>query len=157
MALTTHKNHIPAIYRIVFTIIDPLIASWGAYLNLFTPAFAVNAVVPATLSPDVPLHHFLNHQIAGGLLVCVVSDIFLLMQTSEIWIWKRIQAGQLLYDFVILWSTWYSLGQQGRLSVASLRVEDWGGIAIVGTVAVLRTAFCLGIGLTNTAQRTKRS
>lgn len=157
MARTKSNNHIPTIYRISFTIIDPMIAAWGAYMNLFTPGFVVNAFVPASLSPDVPLHHFLNHQIAGALLMCVTLHLCLLMQTKEIWIWKRVQAGQLLYDLVMLWSTWYSLGQQGRLSFESIRSEDWGGIAITGTAAVLRTAFCLGIGIPDTVQNTKRS
>ncbi|KAF2166926.1 hypothetical protein M409DRAFT_22978 [Zasmidium cellare ATCC 36951] len=138
---------IPLFYRVAFLIIDPLIAVWGAYMNIFTPQVTVNAFVPSSLSPYQPLQSFLLHQIAGGLLTCAILDVFLLRQTNELWIWRTQQWAQLAYDVVILGSQAYSWGLQGRLSLAVLRVEDYGSFAITALVGLVRTLFLVGAGL----------
>lgn len=148
------SNPIPTFYRISFLIIDPLIAVWGAYMNVFTPSITVDAFVPSSLSPYQPLQSFLLHQIAGGLITCAILDVFLLRKTNELWIWQTQQWAQLAYDMVILSSQVYSWGQQGRLSVGQLRAEDWVSFGITATVGIVRVLFLARIGMK--AKRGKR-
>lgn len=138
---------IPPFYRISFLILDPLIAIWGALMNIFTPSIAVDAFVPASISPYQPLQSFLLHQISGGLLTCAILDVFLLRKTNEVWIWRTQQWAQLAYDVVILGSQVHSWGQQGRLSLGKLRVEDYGSFGIVVVVGVVRCLFIAGVGM----------
>ncbi|KAF7192923.1 hypothetical protein HII31_05734 [Pseudocercospora fuligena] len=152
------STNIPTFYRIFFLYVDPLIAGWGVYMNIFTPQVSVDAFVPASISPYNALQSTpLCHQIAGGLLTCAVLDFTLLRRTNEVWIWQAQQYAQLAYDIVILWSIRTSLDQQGRLSLAGLRVEDWGTIVIVFVCGLLRALFCANIGLGATAKPKKRT
>lgn len=137
---------IPLFYRIAFLIFDPLIAGQGAYLDLFNPAFVINSVVPPSIAPYNPFFGFLQHQLAGALLLCVIIDLFLLRKTKELWIWDPVQAGQLLWDIIMVASQILSIKQQGRLSLAGMRSEDWGGLIITGGFGIARIAFLARIG-----------
>lgn len=147
---------IPLFYRIAFLVVDPLIAGSGAYLDLFNPAFVFNSVVPSTIAPYNPLYSFLQHQLAAALLLCVTIDLFLLRKTRELWIWDPVQAGQLLWDIIMVGSHILSLEQQHRLSLHGLRPEDWGSLAVTGGIGLVRIAFLtrLGFGKIENKQRT---
>ncbi|KAM3418051.1 hypothetical protein BST61_g6257 [Cercospora zeina] len=138
---------IPKPYHLFFTTLDPLIALSGVYMMFFTPALVTHAFIPSSLSPYNPLQTFFQHQIGGALLMTLVLNIFLLRRTNELGIWKVVQAGGLVYDLAILYGTCYALGQQGRLSPAKYRVEDWGNLGMVGMCAVVRALFCAGFGM----------
>lgn len=148
---------IPTIYRAFFLYIDPLIAGSGVFMDFFDPEALIRSTVPPSISQFNPLQHFLLHQMGGALTMCIILDIFLLRRTNEIWIWKVQQAGQLVWDLVMLWSTWYALGQQNRLELQKLRAEDWGNIVIVGICTIMRSAFLLNLGLGKSRKGSKRS
>lgn len=137
---------IPLFYRISFIAIDPLIAAWGAYMDIFTPAFAIAAFAPPNIVPYNPFYNFLQHQLAGALLLCVIIDLFLLRKTRELWVWDPVQSGQLVWDVIMAVSQVYSWEQQGRLSVKKLRWEDWGALAITGVIGLVRVAFLMRVG-----------
>lgn len=138
--------HIPIFYRIAFLVIDPLIAAQGAYLDIFNPAFVINSVVPPSIAPYNPFYSFLQHQLAAALLLCVILDLFLLRKTRELWIWDTVQAGQLLWDIIMVGSHILSLKQQRRLSLEGLRVEDWGTLTVTGGIGLVRIAFLTRLG-----------
>lgn len=50
-----------------------------------------------------------------------------------------------------------SLSMQGRLSLSALRWEDWGGIFITAQAVVVRTAFLLGVGLSQEKSEMKKN
>ncbi|GIZ47990.1 hypothetical protein CKM354_001106500 [Cercospora kikuchii] len=147
---------LPKPYTLFFTLLDPLIALSGIYMMFFTPAVVTDAFVPSTLSPYYPLQTFFQHQLGGALLMCVILQLFLLRRTQEVWIWKTVQAGQLVYDFALLYSIFNALSQQGRLHPKVYRPEDWGNIVIVGICAVVRGLFCVGVGVERERKEKKR-
>lgn len=147
---------IPKPYTIFFTLLDPLIALSGIYMMFFTPAVVTDAFIPSTLSPYNHLQTFFQHQLGGALLMCLILQLFLLRRTNEIWIWQIFQAGQLVYDFALLYSIFYALKQQGRMDPRVYRAEDWGNIGIVGLCAIVRGLFCFGIGLEGERKERKR-
>jgi hypothetical protein len=140
-------SNIPAFYRFYFRWSDPAICLWGAYMDFFTPAFDFHAFVPESISPYNPYFDTILQQLGGSLLMLAVIDIVLLRYTNDINIWKILQLAVLVYDSTLLVSIYYSLGQQGRLSLSALRWEDWGGIVITAQAAVVRSLFLLGVGL----------
>lgn len=148
---------IPTIYRVFFIYIDPLIAGSGVFLDFFDPETVIRAGVPPSISQFNPFQHFLTHQLGGALSMCIILDLFLLRRTNEVWIWKVQQAGQLVWDLVMLWSTWYALRQQERLDLQKLRGEDWGNIVIVAVCTLMRTAFLLNFGFGKARKGSKRS
>lgn len=151
------SRNIPTFYRVFFLYVDPVIALWGAYMNIFTPQVSVDAFIPASISPYNALQSGpLCHQIAGGLLTCAILDFTLLRRTNEVWIWQAQQYAQLAYDLVILWSMWTSLDQQGRLSLAGLRVEDWGTLIIVAVCGLIRALLCANVGLKKQSGKSKK-
>lgn len=150
-------SQIPTFYRVAFLAVDPLIAGWGAYMDIFTPAAAMEAFVPASIAPYNPLYGFLQHQLAGALLMCVIIDVFLLRKTKELWVWDPIQTGQLLWDVIMLVSQVYSFKQQGRLSLKGLRLDDWGALAITGTVGLVRIAFLARLGFGGSGRKERKA
>lgn len=153
--MAPNANSIPTFYRIAFLAIDPLIAGHGAYLHIFSPAVVVDAFVPASIAPYNPRYGFLQHQLAGALLMCVIVDLFLLRKTRELWVWDPIQSGQLLWDVVMLASQVYSIWDQGRLNLEGMRLEDWGSFAITGGIGLVRTAFLMRVGMSRRGRERK--
>src|ERR1700761_3399586 len=151
------SDTIPGFYRFYFSWSDPAICLWGAYIDFFTPAFVSNAFLPSTIAKWDPLFDFTLQQLGGALLMLAFIDIVLLRYTKDVKIWKIIQAAVLIYDLSLLYSNYYSLKQQGRLSVSALRWEDWGGIFISFQAAVVRSAFLLGVGLSKDEKVVKKS
>ena len=84
-------------------------------------------------------------------------DVVLLRYTKDVKIWKILEAAVLIYDFALLFSNYYALSQQGRLSFGALRWEDWGGIAITGQAVIVRSAFLFGVGLSDEEKVIKKA
>ncbi len=145
---------IPAFYRIFFTYIDPLVASWGAYMDFFTPDTVLNSFVPN--SARNPAHDMLFQQLGGGLLNIAFLSAVLLRYTNDVKIWKIVQLGILIVDVVGLYSLWDGLGRQGRLDPRGWRGEDWGCVGITGFVTVLRMMFMAEVGFRSGRARMKR-
>ena len=120
---------------------------WGVYMNFVTPEKVIDAFLPREVSPYNPLQQqFLLNQISGALLFCVFLDVFLLRNTGEVWIWKTQQAGQLVYDALMLYGQYAALSQQGRLDVMMWRIEDWGCLGITAGCALVRVLFLADLG-----------
>lgn len=127
---------------------DPLVCFWAVYMDFFTPAFVVNAFIPASLSPHNPPHDFLLQQLGGAMLMLGLLDLVLLRYSKDVMVWKILEGATLVYDLVLLGSYYDTLGKQGRLSLNDMRAtEDWGGIGITGVAVVMRSAFLLNVGM----------
>ena len=81
-----------------------------------------------------------------GLFAAIFLDVFLLRNTAEVWIWKTQQAGQLIWDVVMIGGMFVALEQQGRLAFSALRVEDLGTLGITAGCGLVRALFLLDIG-----------
>ena len=153
----TNSTYIPAFYRYYFRWSDPIICLWATYMDFFTPAFAVAAFVPESVAPWNPYFDFCIQQLGGSLIMLAFIDAVLLRYTLDVNIWKIIQAAVLIYDCVMLYSNYYALDQQGRLSIDKMRWEHWGCFVITVQAALVRTAFLLGVGLSEDRKVTKKA
>ena len=126
-------------------------------MDFVTPNVVVNAFVPAAIAPRNPYFDFELQQLGGALLMLAFIDIFLLRYTNDVKIWKILEAAVLIYDFSLLYSNYYALSQQGRLSFGALRWEDWGAIAITGQAVIVRSAFLFGVGLSEKDKLIKKA
>ncbi|KIE00559.1 beta-mannosidase mndA, partial [Metarhizium majus ARSEF 297] len=87
---------VPTLYTCFFAYADPLIALYGAYLNLLAPEQAVASMAPQ--STYDPATVFLFHQ-AGGLALAVAVMSALVPRVSEdLAVWKVLQFSLLLSD-----------------------------------------------------------
>lgn len=138
---------IPSFYRIFFTWVDPIIALHSAWTHFRDPDFILSAYIPREMSQRNPMHDMLMYNLGGGLLQIAIINGGLLRYTSDINIWKIVEAATLAYDIVILFALYVSLDQQGRLSPMIWRPEDWGCWAITLFVGFARSFFIAGVGL----------
>jgi len=145
--MAAQQPPIPAFYRHFFTIADPLVAVWGAYMTLAYPDTVLDSFVPRTLSRRDPAQFVLFQQLAAWPLGTAFLSIFLLRYTRDVGVWKIFQASVLVVDVVLGYAIWDALGRQGRRSFGALRPEDWGCIGITAVFGLMRSAFVLGIGL----------
>lgn len=129
----------------------------AALMDFYSPTFYYNAFVPSSIATWNSDNDFMLQQLGGALLMLAFIDIVLLRYTDDIKTWKILEAAVLIYDASLLYSSYYSLSQQGRLGVGALRWEDWGGILITAQAVVVRTAFLLDVGLTKLTKEAKSS
>lgn len=61
-------------------------------------------------------------------------------------VWKIVQAATLGVDISLLITMYLMLAQQGRLETKAWRGGDWSNIGLTVLVAVIRTAYLMGIG-----------
>ena len=119
-------KRIPALYRFYFKWSDPTVLFFSVYMYFVTPDEVINAFIPISMAPRNPHHDFLTQQVGGALLMLAILTSTLLRYTEDVKIWKILEAAILVYDFALLYVSYYALSQQRRLSIGALRVEDWG-------------------------------
>jgi hypothetical protein len=135
---------VPGVYRFFFTWFDPVVAFAGAYMDFFAPDTVMNSLIPNYLHD--PHHMFVFQQMGGGMLSISFLSAVLLRYSTDLGVWKCLQASVLIVDIATLYSCWDALKGQGRLQLGALRGEDWGTIGLTTFVTVLRVAFLAGFG-----------
>ncbi|OAA38786.1 beta-mannosidase mndA [Cordyceps fumosorosea ARSEF 2679] len=144
MAAAESTAVVPFFYRFFFQNVDPLIALWGAYLNLADPSAAVRASAPA--STYDPRQVFLFHQAGGLALAVAVLSALVPRRSRDLGVWRALQLALLLSDFAGLSGIYHGLEVQGRLRPGAWTADDW---ALAGSYALLtavRALFLLGVG-----------
>ena len=135
-------------YRTIFTIVDPLIATWGAYLFFFQRDTVIDSFIPITQAPRNPDHDFVLVQVGAHLLACAVLSVFALrLRPDDVALWRVVQASYLAVDILYIGGTFSALAGQGRLSPLSWRAADLGCMFITGSLGTARSAFLLGVGM----------
>jgi hypothetical protein len=145
----------PAFYRIFFTWMDPIVCVWGAYMDFFDPTLVLSSHIP-NLPHDIG-HAMILRQRGGGMLQIGFLSAVLLRHTTELTIWRIVQASCLLVDIAYFVGAFGALSAQGRLGWQSWRAEDWGALAITGAATLARTMFLMGVGLEDRKRTAKRS
>ncbi|KAL9019148.1 MAG: hypothetical protein Q9185_003579 [Variospora sp. 1 TL-2023] len=142
-------------YRIWFTIVDPLLSLLGVYTNFFTPTTVLNSYAPTFVSPPGSETIVLLDTVAAFLVGLIFLELFLLRaKSTDMTVWRALQGSQLLVDIGMLAAFTRALESQGRMDWKVLRAEDWGNYLITAGVAVIRSAFLMGVGMNS--QKRKR-
>jgi hypothetical protein len=135
---------IPTFYRIFFTIIDPFLCLWGAYMDFFTPDVVLSSHIPSP-SPDEGHRMILAQR--GGLLLCLgFLSAVLLRYSRDIKVWHILQIGLLVSDGAYFWAAGGVLAEQRRLWPQTWRGEDWGSLGVMGVVTLVRLGFLARVG-----------
>ncbi|KAH6612409.1 hypothetical protein C7974DRAFT_322789 [Boeremia exigua] len=135
---------IPSFYRIFFTIIDPLICLWGAYLDFHAPLTVLSSHI---LSPTLDIgHKMILGQRGGHMLNCGLISGVLLRYTSDLKIWHIVEIGLLIVDFAYFPAAFGALNSQWRVLPETWRAEDWGAFVIMVVVTLVRLAFLARVG-----------
>jgi hypothetical protein len=149
---------IPLFYRIFFLYIDPVICLSGIYLFFFDPhTFILNGVpsaITSQISPTStipPLTNYLIMSCGSYSLFVFAMQILLLHPFKDapdglnVRIWRTVQFGILLIDLGLLYGV-YVADPKAALDVSGWGSGDWTNNGILGLVALIRSAFLLGIG-----------
>lgn len=143
-ATKTFPQEIPAFYRAFFTIVDPLLCLWGAYMDFFTPDVVLSSHIPSP-SPDEGHRMILAQR--GGLLLCLgFLSAMLLRYSKDIKVWHILEVGLLVSDGAYFWAAGGVLAEQGRLWPEAWRGEDWGSLGVTGVVTLVRLGFLARVG-----------
>ena len=148
------QSHIALPYRILFLYIEPLAALFGTYTTLFHPEPYLLSLSPtATYSS---LTYPVYAQIAGHDLLFSWLQAVLLRSTSSVRIWKIVLFGILMCDVLHLYGSYVVLGPESFFDPRTWRWEEWITFVMTYGPGLLRAAFCLEIGVSQT-RATKRS
>ncbi|KAL6249456.1 hypothetical protein RBB50_003309 [Rhinocladiella similis] len=142
--MKTTYQQIPQFYRVFFTTFDPIIALSGVVANLFFPSLILTSYTATPTLPPSAETTALLHGSAGYLLSTMFLQIVLLRLTSDITVWRCLQASILIQDVVLLASASMAVTDQGR-GMTTLRGEEVGNLSVLIGVGGIRVAFLLGL------------
>ena len=146
---------IPSFYRVFFTIVDPIICLWGAYMDSFDPRMVLSSHILAD-TPDIG-HIMILKQRGGGMLGWGFISAFLLRYTHDIKVWHIVEIAILLVDFAYFPAVFGALNAQMRVLPETWRVEDWGSLVITGTATLIRLAFLARLGFDDEDAKSKKT
>ncbi|KAI1825088.1 hypothetical protein F4861DRAFT_213184 [Xylaria intraflava] len=139
------QSPIPRGYRILFTTLEPLLATAGAAQALVAPS----ALLRATL-PSVPYHPALAPlftQMTGSWLMLAFHDLVALRRSDDVRVWRHTLAASALSD------VFYAAGLAQSMGPASffnpLRWDAVNALAVLTTVVPFlgKLCFLAGLGL----------
>lgn len=142
------SSPIPAFYRIWFTTIDPILSLVGVVTHLFARTAALTSYAVAPVSPPATETAVLLDAMAGFFAGLTLLQVVLLRaRPADVTVWRALQAATALVDIGMLGGFARALSATGRMNMEVWRPEEWTNVGITAWVAVLRTAFCLGTGM----------
>ncbi|KAJ9610422.1 hypothetical protein H2200_005199 [Cladophialophora chaetospira] len=138
----------PAIYRIFFQTLDPLIALSGVLAHTLSPKTILSLYnASAKFPPATETVALLDVGNTFLLAVMPLQIVMLRLRPNDVAVWKCLQGSILIRDIGIIATVLRSLSAQGRLDVGLIKGDEWGNLGILAALAVLRTAFVLGVGV----------
>ncbi len=143
---------IPSFYRILFTIIDPVLCTGGIITCALLPrTYLTSYISNPIISPETKISLDVN---AGFFAATLVLQLFLLRsRPNDVGIWKTVQAATVLTDFAALGAFVRVAGVQGRSAPGNWTLMEWSNNVVLGVLAIIRTAFVLGIGVRETKSK----
>lgn len=139
------EAQLPAVYRIWFTWIDPLIIAFAVYMNLFETNWMANLFSHEAFNYH---HHAFLYHLGGSLAAIGILQVFLLRRTDDLSIWKLVQWAVLTCD------AFYFIGQIRAMyyhnrfwTITDWWKEDWAVLLFLMFTAALRISFILGAGV----------
>ena len=149
------SQSIPTFYRVFFTIVDPIICLWGAYMDFFDPRMVLSSHILNDV-PDIG-HVMILKQRGGGMLGWGFISAFLLRYTNDIKIWHIVEIAILLVDFAYFPAVFGALNAQMRVLPETWRAEDWGSLVVTGTATLVRLAFLARLGFDDEDAKPKKT
>lgn len=140
--------HIPAVYRVLFLWIDPLMALFGGCVPclLMPAAFADNYLPKQTYKLN-PLYNVFIYQIAAMFFSVAWVQGVLLRYTDDANVWRLVNAGLLGYDIILLYASYFAFTSQRRTNPSTWRPGDWFGVLTTVTIGTIRASIVAGIGI----------
>lgn len=145
------RTSIPSVYRIVFTVVDPLFCLFGAVQHL------VPALQDETLrgySPKAPLPpatgtlHLLETLAAFFVALGVLEAVLLRARASDVTVWKTVQGSIALLDLIMVYAAVNALNAEGRLQNSrAWRSDDWRLVVGNAGMGLIRTCCALGVAM----------
>ncbi|EKG22362.1 hypothetical protein MPH_00292 [Macrophomina phaseolina MS6] len=150
---------IPLIYRLFFTILEPVFALNGAYIYVATPAAALQIITPPALHAQTvqqtPIETLLLWQVASlyVLFAFVEGVVLRWVGPQRRDVWRLVMGGIVVSsDVGHLWALKLVAEAAGQPRAwwdprVWTRWEDWGNQGLTWFGLGLRVAFVLGVGL----------
>ncbi|KAI0154395.1 hypothetical protein GGR57DRAFT_502600 [Xylariaceae sp. FL1272] len=142
---------IPAIYRLLFTTIEPLLATVGALQSLLFPALLLSSTLPSI--PYTPTLAPFFTQMTGSWLMLAYHDFYVLRRESSIRVWRQTLTASAISDIFYTTSLIQSMGPIWFFSPLKWNVVN--ACAVITTVGpfIGKLFFLAGVGL----HRTKKT
>jgi len=146
---------IPALYRIFFLYIDPLIGLSGLYIFFFDHAFFLKTGLPASIATEAqytPVVRFLLFSLGSYFLAIAAMQVYLLQAYKNapnglnLRIWKFVQAAILMIDLGLL-GTMIDADPSTAMRPGRWGEGEWSNFGVLGLVIAFRSSFLLGVGL----------
>ncbi|KAF2196419.1 hypothetical protein GQ43DRAFT_383348 [Delitschia confertaspora ATCC 74209] len=145
--------HIPILYRLLFTYIEPLSALSGALLCHFNPTYFLRTMSATAIY--APSHQVIFDQLAATYILFAFNEAVLLRMTNDLKMWKALVMGILLCDVVHLYGSWEVMGA-AFFRPAEWRGEDWMNLLMLYVPVVVRLCFLGEVGFGREGGKNKK-
>lgn len=141
---------VPLFYRIAFLLFDVAMPVMGIYGNLLDPAFVLGGFTPKFISPPNNETQVLLDAGAGWFAALILLNLgFLRYKANDVTVWKILEAAIILVDVFQLVGFARLYQAEGKMAMSQLSGQDLGNVIGYSVIALVRTAFVLGIGLSS--------
>ena len=152
--MTALHSRIPVVYRVAFSVLDPVFAVAGTITAHFAPARFLLGMSPvAKYASD---NQIVFDQLGATYLFMAFIQATILRETSQLKIWKRVEAGIVLCDLLHIYASCVAIGAEAFLNPLLWRSDDWINMGILFSGLAVRVAFLLGIGMAGVKDEKKR-
>ncbi|KAH6662420.1 hypothetical protein F5X68DRAFT_195807 [Plectosphaerella plurivora] len=139
--------HFHPLYHISLTWVDPLLFFSAFVSILIDPGIWLDYYVPASISQVDPIQNIAYQNVAVMYGFLIIMTAGLQRISTDVRVWKTIQAGVLFADVGHVITVYASLVQQDRLQPDRMRVVDWANFIVTAVGAFIRICFLAGVGI----------
>ena len=143
------SSPIPAFYRILFTIIDPLFCLLGFALHIFDPTNTLLGYSPSARVNPAPVEsqHLLDSMAGFFLTLGLIEAVLLRVKSTDRDVWRIVQGSASMLDILMVFGAVRALSAEGRLDVGVWRGDDYRLVVGNAVAGVARLACAAGVGM----------
>ena len=145
--IVSAKASLPVIYRLILTVIEPLLATSGVLLAFFNPADYLATMTRGSVS-YAPETAFLYTELGGAWLHFAFIEAVVLRAFDDLRLWRVLCVGMLLSDAAYFHSAAQGVGGWGPwLALAEWTASDWLVFWTTAPMTLTKILVVLGVGV----------
>ncbi|OAL53696.1 hypothetical protein IQ07DRAFT_316820 [Pyrenochaeta sp. DS3sAY3a] len=149
--------HVNNFYRIWFTWVDPIVLLLTVISFIVAPQVAWDFAVPEYILAYNDLYEPLIHQSAALYSFMGLTLGVLLRVSDDPKVWRVVQASVLFVDISLMIIMPVTCARQGRGELSQWRGGEWFNMFFTLWVALIRAAYLLNIGGSESSAKGKKS
>ncbi|PSS12446.1 hypothetical protein M430DRAFT_36572 [Amorphotheca resinae ATCC 22711] len=137
---------LPPIPRVVFTVLEPLTLVAGFFAPFISPEWFVAEQIASSPLVDITQNtKMVAYQLGNIYILLAMIGVAVLYTTTEARVVRNYLIALAIADVSHVGVTWYAMGHERAVDVASWNSMTWGNIGVTTLLFVVRLAYLAGL------------